>query len=144
MAEIPLEVEQRLAAMDEGEWAAFTARVRAPDTSESFREAASKYVDGDQLEAVCAVANIAAFLDDDGQIDQAKVEQKMRAVFGLPVTPQWANQGQNTPPPPQPGPGERGNAEARKRFHGDGPLAPTRGNRGYQEAQRRFKNGEQA
>jgi hypothetical protein len=135
MSDLPAEVEQQLSNMSEADWAVFTAKVRAPDASEAFREAASKFINGDRLEAVCAVANIAAFVGDDGQIDPGKVEHGMRGMFDLPTKPRWANHGQYTQQPHEPAPGDRGNAEVRKRFGDGGPVRPSAG---AAEAQRRF------
>jgi hypothetical protein len=135
MPELSPEFEQQLAAMTDGEFSALTAKVRAPDTAEAFREAASKIVDGDRLETITKIANLAAFTNEHGEIDAAKVGERLRAVFGLPATPRWANQGQYTQQPHEPAPGDRGNAEVRKRF-GDG--GPVRASAGAAEAAKRF------
>src|ERR1700738_869615 len=114
MSDMPADVEQQLASMSEGEWAAFTAKVRAPDTAEQFRTAASQHISGDQLEAVGKAANLSAFTGDDGQIDQAEVTQNLTALFGQ--QPHWQNAGQHSEPPPPIGDANPGKAEARKRF----------------------------
>jgi hypothetical protein len=142
MTDLPAEVEQQIANLSEAEWQAFTARVRAPDGAAKFREAASKVIDGDRLEAVCRVANLSAFVNDKGEIDEAQVESSLRNVFGIPAPAAHQNFGQFSEPPTMPGPGDSGRAEARKRFGGGTPAAPSRGNGGYHEAQRRFhQNG---
>jgi hypothetical protein len=135
MSDLPAEFEQQLASMTDGEFSALTAKVRAPDTAEAFREAASKFIDGARLETICKVANLAAFTNEHGEIDEAKVGERLRAVFGLPAPPRWANHGQFTQTPHEPAPGDRGNAEVRKRFGDGGPL---RASAGAAEAAKRF------
>jgi len=56
--DLPPDIERQLADMSESDCDILVSRLRAPDTAEAFREAASKYIDGDRLEAVCRVANI--------------------------------------------------------------------------------------
>lgn len=148
MPDVPTEVEQSLSNMDEGQWSAFVAKVRAPDAEEEFRAAVAKHVSGDRLEAVLKVANRSAFVGESGQIDEAKVASQIGALFSTtaPAGPSHQNFGQNTPAPPFPGPGEMGRAEAAKRF-GDAqrdPATPSaRGQSGRQEAARRFAKKEQ-
>jgi hypothetical protein len=60
MTDVPAEVEQQLANMDEPTFSAFVARVRAPDTTEALRTAVSKHVSADQLNTVLAIVNPAA------------------------------------------------------------------------------------
>jgi hypothetical protein len=139
MPEIPPELEQLAASMSDDDWQVFTAKVRAPDNAEAFRAAASKVIDGDRLEAICRVASIGQYVGDDGQIDEAKVINSMRAVFGIPAGPQWQDFGQHTESPDMGGPGDRGRAEAQKRFDGNQSQRPGmgRGREGYDEAVRR-------
>jgi hypothetical protein len=40
MPEIPPELEQQFASMSDADWQASTARVRAPDNAEAFRDVA--------------------------------------------------------------------------------------------------------
>jgi hypothetical protein len=114
MTDVPAEVEQQLASMTQGEWAAFSAKVRAPDTAEQLRTAVSQHVSGDRLEAVMRVVNPAAFVDDSGRIDATKVQQHLGTLFG--------GQGQ-----PGARPGDAGRAAAAKRFGtpSDGPATST-------------------
>jgi hypothetical protein len=116
MAEISPDAEAQLSAMTDGEFAALTAKVRAPDTAEALRTAVSKHVSGDRLEAVMRVVNPAAFVDDSGRIDATKVQQHLSTLFG--------GQGQ-----PGARPGDAGRAAAAKRFGTppDGPATPTAG-----------------
>jgi hypothetical protein len=88
VSNVPADVEKALAKMDPGAWDAFVARVRAPDTAEQFRSIAAKSVTGDRLESLCRVANVSAFLGDKGQIDEAKVQSHLSALFGQPQQPQ--------------------------------------------------------
>jgi hypothetical protein len=151
MSDLPAEVEQRLANMSDADWDVLVAKLRAPDRAESFREAASKVIDGGRLDAVCQVANLAQFTGEDGAIDEAKVINSLRAVFGIPPTPQrHENFGQYTQQPNMGGPGDAGRAEAEKRFGPRGyvaggqqtaPLTPPPvgpGSAGAREAARRF------
>ncbi|MCW2652679.1 MAG: hypothetical protein JWR32_3655 [Mycobacterium sp.] len=148
MSDVPPEVERALAKMDPGAWDAFVARVRAPDTAEQFRSIAAKSVKGDRLESLCRVANVSAFVGDEGQIDEAKVQSHLSALFGQPQQPQDSG-------PYRAGtaviPGAAGAAEARRRFEGTTgyvaggreviPGAP--GAAGSVEAKRRFGKKEQ-
>ena len=82
--------------MSDGEFAALTAKVRAPDVAESFRDIAKGVVPDDQLDSLMAVANPAAFATD-GRIDEAKVRQHLGRLFGAGQQPrQW---GQSTGEP---------------------------------------------
>ncbi len=142
MTDLPAEFEQQIANLSEAEWQAFTARVRAPDGAANFREAASKVIDGDRLEAVCRAANLSAFVNDKGEIDDAKVESSLRSVFGILAGPRWQDHGQFSQAPNMPGPGDRGRAEARKRFGNNGaPSSSGRGSAGAAEAERRCGKG---
>jgi hypothetical protein len=105
MADVPAEVEQQLASMTQGEWAAFSAKVRAPDTAEQLRTAVSQHVSGDRLDAVMRLVNPAAFVDDAGRIDATKVQQHLSTLFG-------------TADGPTPKSGAGGRAEAARRFGG--------------------------
>jgi hypothetical protein len=141
MPEIPPDVEQALADMGPAEWDVLVSKVRAPDDAAAFRDTASKWISGDRLNAVCEIINTSLYLDSEGNIDAAKVERQLRAMFddippASPAGPRWQNQGQFTPAPPMPGPGDRGRAEVQKRFHGLQP--PTGSSGGLSEAQKRF------
>jgi hypothetical protein len=116
MTDVPAEVEQQLANMDEPTFSAFVARVRAPDTTEALRTAVSKHVSADQLNTVMAIVNPAAFVGDGGRIDATKVQQHLSTLFG-------------TTDGPTPKSGAGGRAEAAKRFGTppDGPATSTAG-----------------
>src|ERR1700692_3467289 len=107
MADVPAEVEQQLASMTQGEWAAFSAKVRAPDTAEHVRSLASQVLSGPQLDAFVAVANPAVFVGSDGKVDETKVMGHLTAMYGT------------ADPTPKSGAG--GRAEAAKRFGGNQP-----------------------
>lgn len=141
--------EEYLAELPDAEFASLTARVRPPASADQLRTAAAEHIDGDRLEAFLKVANKSAFLNDQGDIDPAKVQQSIGGLFGISAPPDPAHQnfGQNTPHPPMPGAGERGAAEAARRFGGGQarPATPsTRGRSGRDEAARRFGKKEQS
>jgi hypothetical protein len=145
MTDLPPDVEQQLASMSEGEWAAFTAKVRAPDTAAQLRTVAAKHISGERLESVLRVANVAAFTGGDGQIDEAKVARHLGAMFSQQSQHNWQNAGQHAEPPPPLGHADQGMNEAAKRF---GPRQPrpvggVRGRAGLDEAQRRFGQNEE-
>jgi hypothetical protein len=113
MAGISPDIEAALAGLSDGEFAALTAKVRAPDTAEALRTAVSQHVSGDRLDAVMRVVNPSAFVGDDGKIDEAKVGQQLGTLFGPGASG-----------PPQPSAGAAGKAEAAKRFGGKQPEPP--------------------
>jgi hypothetical protein len=117
MVDVPAEVEQQLASMSEGEWAAFTARLRAPDAAEALRAAVSKHVSGDRLDAVMRIVDPTAFVGDDGSIDEAKVGQQLGTLFGAGVP----NGTPGASGAPRPHAGAAGKAEAARRFGGKQP-----------------------
>jgi hypothetical protein len=51
-----------------------------PITLKRSATSQSKYIDGDRLESICKVANIAQFVGDDGLIDAVKVERSLSGV----------------------------------------------------------------
>jgi hypothetical protein len=125
--------------MTAGDFAALTARVRAPESAEALRNAAAKSISGDRLEAFMGVAAVSNFVNDKGEVDETRVQRTLSTLFDLPLQPQWQNHGQYTEAPPEPPPGDRGAAEARKRFGSkDTQPAPMRGRAGAAEAERRF------
>jgi hypothetical protein len=139
MVDVPAEVEQQISSMTEGEWAAFTARVRAPDTAEALRAAVSKHVSGDRLDAVMRIVDPTAFVGDDGQVDESKVAQHLTAMFGpAPATP-LASTGY----PRAIGAGGRAEAEKRFGVKADAatPVPQSKGSDGRAEAARRFGKG---
>jgi hypothetical protein len=145
MTELPPELEQQLADMSTQDWDAFVAKVRSPDNAAAFRDAASQWISGDRLDAICSIINTSLYVDGDGNIDAAKVERQLRAMFDDIPAPTAPHQdfGQHSPPPPQPGPGDGGRAAAAQRFNGKQAPTPMRGRNGLAEAQRRFKTEEQ-
>jgi hypothetical protein len=136
--------EEYLAELPDAEFASLTARVRPPASADQLRTAAAEHLDGDRLEAFLKVANKSAFLNDQGDVDPAKVQQSIGTLFGIstPAASPHQNFGQHTPRPPLPGPGDRGRAEAAKRFGGEAQPS-ARGRGGHEEAQRRFGKKEQ-
>lgn len=80
---------------------------------------AAEIIKGDQLKTFLSVINPAAFVGDNGEIDESKVMGALTGMFGAPQqAPQqrWQNAGQFAPPPPPGRPGESGRAEAARRF----------------------------
>jgi hypothetical protein len=132
-------VEQQLADLNDAEWRSLSARVRPPTSTEKLREAAGKLIGGDRLDAFMSVANVKAFADDSGDVDESKVARHLGTLFDIPQGPSHQNFGQYTQPPQFPGPGEAGIAEARKRFGAkDAQPEPVRGRAGVAEAEKRF------
>lgn len=127
MPEIPPDIETQLAGMTDGEWSAFTARVRAPDTAEAFRTAAAKHVSGQQLDSLCSVVDVSKFTGADGQVDAQRVSQFLTAALGGPPAPGAPARrfGQTSAPDPNgPKPGDTGRAAAAKRFGTPPPESP--------------------
>lgn len=137
MTDLPEDIERQLASLADKDWDVLVAKLRAPDRAEAFRAAASKYVDGDRLDAVCRCANLAGFVNEAGEIDEAIVGQRLTAMFGPPAGPRLQNFGQFTSPPNMGGPGDAGRAEATRRFDRDAGQQPAN-TAGAREAQRRF------
>ena len=133
MADLTPEVEQQLASLSDGDWAALTARVRAPDTTEQLRAAVAKHVSADQLDSIMSITNTAAFVRD-GQIDEALVQRHFGNLFGASAPRQW---GQSTGSPPGARPGDAGRAAAQKR-HGVGNITdgPPQSDSGIRPGQR--------
>lgn len=69
---------------------------------------ASTILTGDQLASFCEIANPAALVGTDGEVDESKVMGALTAMFGQapqsPPVQRWQNAGQHSAPPP------RGNA----------------------------------
>lgn len=144
MVDLPPEVEQQLAGLSEGDWAALTAKVRAPDAAEQFKAVAGQVVSGERLDALARAVDLSKFTGSDGQIDESKVMGHLTAMFGVRDDP--PNYGQHSGAHVGAGsrPGDAGRAAAAKRFGTGGNSAPaigqpaTRGAGGAAEAQRRF------
>lgn len=109
MSDEPAYSEQQLAAMSDGEYAALTARLRAPDTAERFRQIAASLIPDDQLDSFMEIANPAAFVTN-GQIDEARVRENLGAFFGSPEQSTPRNWGQTSAPG---GPSQRPGDQAR-------------------------------
>ena len=139
MVDLPAEMEQQIASMSEGDFAALIARIRAPDAAEQVREIV-KAVAPARVDAYMAAANLAAFVGPDGTVDEERLRHNVRALFGIPAPParQW---GQHSGDVPKLGPGGDGRAEAQRRANrrGGGPRGdgPRSGSGGAAEARRR-------
>jgi hypothetical protein len=96
--DLPAELEATLAKMSDGEFAALTAKVRAPDVAESFRDIAAGIVPADHLDSLMRIANPAAFATD-GRIDESKVRAHLGQLFGADQ-PQNSDDSSSTKPPP--------------------------------------------
>lgn len=80
---------------------------------------AAEIITGDQLKSFLSVVNPAAFVGDNGEIDESKVIGALTGMFGAPQrqpVQRWQNAGQYSTPPPPGRPGESGRAEAARRF----------------------------
>lgn len=79
---------------------------------------AAEILKGDALKTFLSVVDPAAFVGEDGEIDESKVMGALTGMFGAPQQhqgPRWQNAGQYAPPAPGPAPGAAGRAEAQKR-----------------------------
>lgn len=122
MAELDPAFEQQLAELSDDDWRSLSARVRPPTSSEQLKSIAAKHIPEDQLKTFMAIANVKAFADEHGNIDEAKVQTHAARLFGA-IEPQQrgtpANYGQGTGQPPARQPGEDAR-EALRRRHGVG------------------------
>jgi hypothetical protein len=113
-------VEQQLADMSDQDWRSLSARVRPPTSSEQLKSIAAKHINEDQLPTFMAIANVKAFADEHGNIEEAKVQTHAARLFGA-VEPQQqgtpANYGQGTGQPPARQPGDDARSALAKR-HG--------------------------
>jgi hypothetical protein len=118
MVEISPDIEQHLANMSDAEFSALSAKVRAPDSREALRTAASSVISDDRLESFVKFADVSKFTDSSGAIDQAKVSSHLGALFGTPQAgPGQAAWGQHSGGnAPGLNPGDRGRLAAAKRF----------------------------
>lgn len=147
MAELPPEVEQQLTNMSDGDFAALTARVRAPDSTEQLRTAASQVLSGSALDSFVHFADVSKFVGENGGIDEEKVMGHLTAAFGVSGDQQqqrnWGQRSGGTGPALRPGDG--GRAAAAKRFGrpvdpeiGAATSGVQRGAAGRAAAERRF------
>lgn len=145
MTGIPPELEAQLSGMSDGEFAALTAKVRAPDNTEAVRAAAAKIVPADVLDVFMSAVNPAAFVTD-GRLDEAALTRNLTALFGTTGSGgQQRSWGQNSGGPAAGNhPGDGGRHSAAQRFGTTPPDTPDpnrrttgRGANGAAEAQRR-------
>jgi hypothetical protein len=118
MGELDPATEQALADMSAEDWAALSARVRPPTSSEQLKTIAAKHIPEDQLGTFMAIANVKAFADEHGNIDEAKVQTHASRLFGA-GDGGARNFGQSTGYPSGEPPGETART-ALKRRHGVG------------------------
>ena len=151
MPELPADAEAAIASMTPGEFAAMTAKLRAPDTAEQIRTHAAKFLDGPQLDAFVNAANPAVFTNASGTVDEEKVAGHLTALFATGEPSQQRNWGQSSAaggPSSQPGDDAR---SALKKRHGVGadtqqPAAGgqvARGQSARAELAKRYKKGGQ-
>lgn len=86
MVEISPDVEQLLADLSDAEWAALTAKVRAPDAEELYRKVAKYVVPEQFLDNWMQVANVAAFVNADGTIDEERLRRGLNSIFSKDQT----------------------------------------------------------
>jgi hypothetical protein len=103
MPDLPAEAEEAITRMSAGEFAALTAKLRAPDAAEQIRTHAAKVLSGSQLDAFVSAANPAAFTNESGAVDGEKVIGHLTAIH-------LAGH------PPATRPGDNARAEIKKRF----------------------------
>lgn len=112
--------EQQLAELSDDDWRSLSARVRPPTSSEQLKTIAAKHISEDQLPTFMAIANVKAFADENGNVDEAKVQHHAARLFGA-VDPQQqgttTNWGQSTGQPAGKQRGDDGRAALAKR-HG--------------------------
>jgi hypothetical protein len=146
VGELSPEVEQALADMSEGDWAALVAKTRAPDSREQLREVARKFVpphaaadpDG-WLSALVDSADLSKFTDDSGNFSEAVAAQHLGRLFPNAGAPPQTNWGQRGGDVPHGGPGSAGSAEAKRRLEAgkfvaggaETPPAPNNGRQGF-------------
>lgn len=123
MPEIPPETEAALAGLSEQEWAALSARVRAPDAREQLRDVASRVLSGEALDAYVEAADLSKFAGASGDIDESKVMGRLTTLFGRRAP----NYGQHGAIPLGEGPGSCGRAEAERRRVARETSSPTPG-----------------
>jgi hypothetical protein len=121
MADISPDIERQLAEMTDAEFSALTARVRAPDTMEQFRDIAKIFVPEHVLNDFMEFANPVAFVGPDGQVNEAKVRGHLSTLFGssLPQSREW---GQHHATPVGYQAGDEGRASARRRAAARGQV----------------------
>lgn len=83
------QTEQALADMSTEDWAALTARVRPPTSSEQLQSIAAKHIAPDQLNTFMAIADPKKFASANGDIDEDKVMGHLTAFFGPQQASNW-------------------------------------------------------
>jgi hypothetical protein len=116
MAELDPAVEQQLAELSDDAWRSLSARVRPPTSSDQLKSIAAKHIPEDQLPTFMAIANVKAFADENGNIDEAKVQHHASTLFGAGAPQQQRQWGQHSSgggPGKQPGDDARAALEKR-------------------------------
>jgi hypothetical protein len=135
MVELPAEVEQALRDLPENEWSALQSRLRPPDPAEQVRAAVAQHVPKSQLDAIMGRVKTSAFLDENGQVNEAKVGEHFGNLFGSrqpPAPRQWGQHSGPGGPPTQPGDGAKAALAKRHGVKNDTnhPTAGTQSARG--------------
>jgi hypothetical protein len=89
-------VEQQLADLSDQDWRSLSARVRPPTSSEQLKTIAAKHISDDQLNTLMAIANVKAFADEHGNIDEQKVTNHVNKLFGTQQPQPPRNWGQGS------------------------------------------------
>jgi len=138
MAELDPAFEQQLAELSDADWRSLSARVRPPTSSEQLKSIAARHIPEDQLKTFMAIANVKAFADENGNIDEAKVQTHANRLFGA-IEPQQqgkqANYGQGNGQPPGRQPGDDARSALAKR-HGVKPNGEPSAGAGIQPGEK--------
>jgi hypothetical protein len=109
MAELDPAFEQQLADLSDDDWRSLSARVRPPTSADSLKAIAAKHIPEDQLQTFMAIANVKAFADASGNVDESKVQQLAGTLFGAREPQQqgtqakWGQRSAGGAPGKQPG-----------------------------------------
>jgi hypothetical protein len=145
MAELDPAFEQQLADLTDEDWRSLSARVRPPTSSEQLKTVAAKHIPEDQLPTFMAIANVKAFADENGNVDESKVQQLAGTLFGArepQQQPRWGRGGRRSEFAPGQQPGMDARTALEKR-HGVAQVAkavtdqPPAGNDARAELERR-------
>jgi hypothetical protein len=118
MAELDPAFEQQLAELSDEDWRSLSARVRPPTSTDSLKAIAAKHISEDQLPTFMAIANVKAFADEHGNVDEAKVQQASTLFRGGEPQQQgpqssWGQHSHGNAPGKQPGDDARAALEKR-------------------------------
>jgi hypothetical protein len=91
MVELSPDVEAQLAALSESEWSALSAKLRAPDNEERFREIACTILPSTTVELWASALDFSKFTDDEGRLDEQRVLDHLAIFHGAP-SKQWGDQ----------------------------------------------------